>query len=117
MRQATIITLLVAAMMSVALFFLKYEVIDLETELNLLNRAIVSDRELIHVLEAEWSHLNDTVRLKNLAERHLKLRPTQPSQLRTVEEPLGVREFDVPRQQITPTAQTMQPASVTNWAP
>ena len=69
MRQATIITLLVAAMMSVALFFLKYEVIDLETELNLLNRAIVSDRESIHVLEAEWSHLNDTGRLKDLAER------------------------------------------------
>ncbi|MEE2761218.1 MAG: hypothetical protein VYE18_07220 [Pseudomonadota bacterium] len=117
MRQATIITLLVAAMMSVALFFLKYEVIDLETELNLLNRAIVSDREMIHVLEAEWSHLNDTARLKDLAERHLKLRPTQPDQLRTAEQPLAPKEFDAPRQQITPAAEIVQPASATKWAP
>ena len=71
MRQATIITLLVAAMMSVALFFLKYEVNGLESELNALNRAIVADRELIHVLEAEWSHLNEPARLRGLAQRHL----------------------------------------------
>ena len=117
MRQATIITLLVAAMMSVALFFLKQEVIDLETELNLLNRAIVSDRESIHVLEAEWSHLNDTTRLKDLALRHLKLRPTQPAQLRTADEPLAPRELGAPGQRITPAAQTAQPASATKSTP
>ena len=83
MRQTTILTLLVAAMMSVALFFLKYEVIGLESELDMLNQAIVSDRESIHVLEAEWSHLNDIERLKALAERYLKLRPTDPAQLRS----------------------------------
>ena len=89
MRQATILTLLVAAMMSVALFFLKYEVNGLESELNALNRAIVADRELIHVLEAEWSHLNNSGRLKALAERHLNLRPTEPAQLRSAGELLS----------------------------
>ena len=86
MRQATIVTLLVAAMMSVALFFLKYEVTGLENELNALNRATVADRESIHVLEAEWSHLNNFGRLKALAERHLSLRPTEPAQLRSAGE-------------------------------
>lgn len=89
MRQATIITLLVAAMMSVALFFLKYEVNGLESELGDLNRGIVSDRESIHVLEAEWSHLNDIQRLKDLAERHLNLRRTDPAQLRIAGEPFA----------------------------
>jgi hypothetical protein len=89
MRQATIITLFVAAMMSVALFFLKYEVNNLESELNELNRMIVSDRESIHVLEAEWSHLNDIQRLKALTERHLNLRPTDPAQLRNAGEPIA----------------------------
>ena len=89
MRQATIITLLVAAMMSVALFFLKYEVNGLESQLGELNRAIVSDRESIHVLQAEWSHLNDIQRLKALAERHLNLSPTDPAQLRAAGEPIA----------------------------
>ena len=89
MRQATIITLLVAAMMSVALFFLKYEVNGLESELGELNRGIVSDRESIHVLQAEWSHLNDIQRLKALAERHLNLSPMDPAQLRIAGAPIA----------------------------
>ena len=89
MRQATIITLLVAAMMSVALFFLKYEVNGLESELGELNRGIVSDRESIHVLQAEWSHPNDIQRLKALAERHLNLSPMDPAQLRIAGEPIA----------------------------
>ena len=56
MRQTTILTLLLAAIMSVALFYLKYEGTDLEQELDVLNRAIVTDQEGIHVLKAEWSH-------------------------------------------------------------
>lgn len=97
MRQATIITLLVAAMMSVALFFLKYEVNGLESELGELNRGIVSDRESIHVLQAEWSHLNNIQRLKALAERHLNLSPTDPAQLRIAGEPITRRSDKLAR--------------------
>ena len=52
MRSTTILTLLLSAVMSVALFFLKYEVADLEQELGVLNRAIMEDQEAIHVLNA-----------------------------------------------------------------
>jgi len=72
--------------MAVALFYLKYEVTDLEAELDSLNNAIVSDREAIHVLKAEWSHLNDFGRLKDLADRYLYLEPTDPAQIKRVDE-------------------------------
>ena len=86
MRQTTVLTLLLATIMSVALFFLKYEVTDLEDELNILNKAIVADQEGIHVLKAEWSHLNDVARIKDLALRYLKIKPTRPVQIKSVEE-------------------------------
>ena len=89
MRQTTVLTLLLAAIMSVALFFLKYEVTDLEEELNILNKAIVADQEGIHVLKAEWSHLNDVARIKDLASRYLEMKPTQPMQIKSVEELSG----------------------------
>jgi hypothetical protein len=73
MRQTTIFTLLLASIMSVALFYLKYEVTDLERYLNNLNRAIVTNQETIHVLNAEWSHLNDVSRIKDLAKRYLQI--------------------------------------------
>ncbi|MBT3990264.1 MAG: hypothetical protein HON14_19760 [Rhodospirillaceae bacterium] len=86
MRQTTILTLLLAAIMSVALFYLKYEVTDLEQELDTLNRAIVTDQEGIHVLKAEWSHLNDVARIKDLASRYLEMKPTDPLQIKSPED-------------------------------
>lgn len=81
MRQTTIFTLLVAAVMGLAVFYLKYEVADLEDELKALNRSIVADREAVHVLKAEWSHLNNATRIKGLADKYLDMIPTQPAQL------------------------------------
>jgi cell division protein FtsL len=86
MRQATILTLLLASIMSVALFYLKYEVTDLEQHLNDLNRAIVTDQESIHVLNAEWSHLNDVSRIKDLAKRYLQMNPTKPNQIKSAKD-------------------------------
>jgi cell division protein FtsL len=86
MRQTTIFTLLLASIMSVALFYLKYEVTDLEQHLNNLNKAIVTDQKSIHVLNAEWSHLNDISRIKDLAERYLKMNPTKPNQIKSAKD-------------------------------
>jgi len=81
-RRTSIFSVFVAAIMSVALFYLKYEVKNLEGQLNKLNHSIISDREAVHVLKAEWSHLNDLDRLKDLAIRRLKLQETDPRQLK-----------------------------------
>jgi cell division protein FtsL len=72
--------------MSIALFFLKYEVTDLEQHLNNINRAIVTDQESIHVLNAEWSHLNDVSRIKDLAKRYFKMNPTKPNQIKSAKD-------------------------------
>ena len=82
MRQTTIFAVLIATVMSVSLFYLKHEVTNLEDELKLLNRSIVADREAVHVLKAEWSHLNNLNRLGALAKRHLKMQPTDPRQIK-----------------------------------
>src|SRR4051812_29406728 len=86
MRRTTIVTLLVAAVMSVALFFLKYEVTGLEDQLDSLNRSIDQNRETMHVLQAEWGHLNEIERVRSLSHRYLDLGPTPASRLVTLEQ-------------------------------
>lgn len=80
-RHSTLLTLLLAAAISLVMFSVKYEVQDLEDELSRLNRSIVADRQAIHVLKAEWSHLNNPERLRSLARRHLGLKPVEAKQL------------------------------------
>ena len=93
MRQTTVITLLVAAVMSVAVFYLKNEVSELKAELGGLNRAIVVDREAIHVLRAEWSHLNDVGRIGVLAENYLGMSPVRPHQIRRLDDLSGLTDL------------------------
>lgn len=85
MRQTTFLTLFCAAFLSIALYYLEYEVNELDRELDFLNKTIVADQGAIRVLKAEWSHLNDIYRLEDLAERYLNMRPTDPSQITSAE--------------------------------
>ncbi len=93
MRQTTVFTLLVAAVMAVSLFFLKYEVTNLEQQLDGLNRSIIADHDAIHVLKAEWSHLNEIERIRTLSHRYLELGPTNAARIVTIDElPAAVEE-------------------------
>ena len=96
MRQTTIITIAIAAVMSIALFYLKFEVTNLEDELDSLNQSIISDRESIHVLKAEWSHLNDVNRLRDLAERYLEMQPTEPAQIKQAQDLSNIQVIENP---------------------
>lgn len=84
-RQTTVLALLLAGGLSLVLFSVKYRVQDLEREFDGINRAIAADRQAIHVLEAEWSHLNNPGRLRSLASRYLGLGPIEPEQLGTID--------------------------------
>lgn len=95
MRHTTLITLFAIGVMTVALFYLKYEVTTLEEELELLNRTIVSDQQAIHVLRAEWSHLNETDRLRDLAERYLTLEPVRPAQITAAPAPAAATTQEI----------------------
>jgi hypothetical protein len=83
-RNTTLFTLLTAAALGFAVFAFKYQVRGLEEEYIGLNRTIIADRQAIHVLRAEWSHLNEPRRLKELSARILDLRPVEPSQVGTI---------------------------------
>lgn len=85
-RPATLLALLLAAALSLVLFAVKYEVQDLEAELTGLERGIVSEERAIHVLRAEWSHLNDPERLRDLAQRYLGMGPVSARQLETFDD-------------------------------
>ena len=84
MRRTTVLFIFLAAALSLALFSLKYQVQDLEDEFVGLNRSILAERRATHVLEAEWSYLNDPARLGPLAVRYLGLRPVESEQLGTL---------------------------------
>lgn len=74
-RNTTVLFAMVVGVLVVALFTLKHQVRALEEQLAHVNRQIGDEQQAIHVLKAEWSHLNDPVRLKELAKRHLNLEP------------------------------------------
>lgn len=85
-RPAMVVIVLLAASLGVTLFVVKYQVQDLENELVQLNREVTDDRQAIHVLKAEWSHLNEPARLRLLAERYLGLEAVQAKQVGTADD-------------------------------
>lgn len=63
------------------MFVMKNQVQNLEHELAQINRNIQDDVKTIHVLKAEWSHLNNPSRLRKLANKHIALNPVQAEQI------------------------------------
>ena len=94
-RRSTVTLLLVAIGLGFGLFRLTYEVQTLEGELSRLNRAITAEREATHVLQAEWSYLNEPTRLEALSKKHLGLHAAQDVRVRVFAEL-------PPRQDVTP---------------
>ena len=69
------------ALVGAGMFTLKYEVKQLETELVEINREIKSDSQSIHVLKAEWSHLNNPGRIRRLTQKHIAMQPLHAEQI------------------------------------
>lgn len=65
----------------VTMFIMKYKVQSLESELIAINRNISNDIKTIHILKAEWSHLNSPNRLRNLASKHIALNQVVAEQI------------------------------------
>jgi hypothetical protein len=52
---------------SYAMFHISYEVEQVENKLYTVNRQALAEQEAIHVLRAEWSHLNRPENLRELS--------------------------------------------------
>lgn len=74
-RTTTMLWLGIAGVLVAGLFYLKYDVQELERALVGLNTEIAEDERAIHMLTSEWSYLNQPDRLADLSRRHLGLEP------------------------------------------
>lgn len=95
MKHSTIFLILMAAAVSVALFVVKHRVQDLEADFKDVNRQILMSQEDIHVLRAEWSHLNQPQRLRQLAGQYLEIGPLDAERVgpaKRILEGLALRE-------------------------
>lgn len=63
------------------MFVMKNQVQNLENELASINRNIEEDVKTIHILKAEWSHLNNPSRLRTLATKHISLNQVKAEQI------------------------------------
>jgi hypothetical protein len=94
-RIGTIVWFVILALLGVGLFQVKYAVQAKERDLRKVNRQIAADRDAMRVLDAEWSYLNDPVRLADLTRRHTDLTPVMASQIATFDS-LALRPADAP---------------------
>ena len=60
---------------------IKNSVYRMENELNQINIQNKNDAQNIHILNAEWSTLNNPARLRKLVKNHIALKPIQPEQI------------------------------------
>lgn len=80
-RLGTFVWLGILTLIGVGLYQVELGVLAKEAELKQINRQIDANRDATHVLEAEWSYLNDPTRLADLARRYTDLAPATPSQI------------------------------------
>lgn len=84
MQRSTSIFFLLALMGGFILFKVKYEVVEIEQKLAETKQQIAREKETIHILKAEWSHLNEPQRLQKLAEKYLDITPMKTEQIAAV---------------------------------
>ncbi len=84
MQRSNSIFFLLALIGGFILFKVKYEVVEIEKNLAHTEKQISLEKEMIHVLNAEWSHLNEPQRLQKLAEKYLDIVPMKSEQIAAV---------------------------------
>lgn len=112
-RISAFVWVLILGLLGVGLFQVKYNVQSKEVELRRINKQIDANHSAIHVLEAEWSYLNDPNRLADLTRRHTDLVPTEATQIK--------RFSDLPPRPATaqpdlPALSTAAPSTATTTA-
>ena len=84
MSRSTSLFFLLSLFIGGVLFKVKHEVVEIEQKLSRINWQVSREKENIHILKAEWSHLNEPQRLKKLAEKFLDITPMKTDQILAV---------------------------------
>ena len=83
-RPTMFMGMLVLAVLAFAVFQVEHRVHGLRNEYESINKQLVSDREAIHVLKAEWTYLNQPKRLKEMAAKYTDLSRIDAHQVRDI---------------------------------
>jgi hypothetical protein len=80
-RIGTFVWLAILTLIGVGLYQVELGVLAKQAELKQINRQIDANRDAMHVLDAEWSYLNDPTRLADLTRRYTDMVPVTPTQM------------------------------------
>jgi len=84
MHRSTTLFFLLALLVGFVLFKVKYEVVEIEQKLASTLQQVEGEKDNIHILKAEWSHLNEPQRLQKLAEKYLDIVPMKTEQIAAI---------------------------------
>jgi cell division protein FtsL len=89
LRAFNVVLVVVVLALAFVLYSLEHRMRAGERALAKLDHEITQERELIRLLEAEWSYLTRPARIERLAREHLAMGPLVPAQV--------VPEAEIPR--------------------
>ncbi len=109
---AVLVWIGLCAVTGIALFHVAFRVERLETKLSSLNSDILSEKEALEVLEAEWAYLNRPNRISRLADKYLpELAEADATQIVPMSEIPQPTPFPVPGPSASPDVQALLAAS------
>ena len=83
-RILNIVSFMMTIVLAVVLYNVKYDAQIYIKRIKVLKVELRQELETIHILRAEWSHLNQPDRLQKLATRYTRLVPLNANQIVTV---------------------------------
>ena len=85
-RAVTIIGLLLTIIIGAGTYWVSHEVERLEKRYAGIQSEILAEQESIHVLQAEWSYLNNPERIERLSQEYLSLAQIDTLQMASIDD-------------------------------
>ena len=83
-RMSNVTWLVLIAAAAYGLYFVKFQVQELQRQTASLEKELDQELEHLHVIEAEWAYLTRPDRLQKLVEQHTTLKPVVGVQVQQV---------------------------------
>lgn len=80
-RLSNVTWLVLIAAAAYGLYFVKYQVLELQRQTAALEKDLQMEVEHLHVIEAEWAYLTRPDRLQALVQKHTTLKPVAGMQV------------------------------------